>query len=90
MRHSVVPPIDSGHRSNRHRLSPRAARPHDESGRRRRCGPEGRKGRAGGEGPPKGLGDVFVALLEGEQAVLTSVKEPKSLGVRTLRWTIEK
>src|ERR1019366_10635730 len=27
MRHSVVPPIDSGHRSNRHRLSPRAARP---------------------------------------------------------------
>ena len=33
---------------------------------------------------------MFVALLEGEQAVLTSVKEPKSLGVRTLRWTIEK
>jgi hypothetical protein len=27
MRHSVVPPIDSGHRSNRHRLSPRAVRP---------------------------------------------------------------
>jgi hypothetical protein len=38
-----------------------------------------------GEGQLKGAGGLFVMVLEGEQTLLESASEGKSLGVRTLR-----
>jgi hypothetical protein len=43
-----------------------------------------------GELPLERLGDLLIAASEREQLLLERVEAGKSLGVRTLRWTIEK
>jgi len=43
-----------------------------------------------GEAPVERHRPLLVTMLEGEQALLTSARSRKSLGVRTLRWITEK
>jgi hypothetical protein len=42
------------------------------------------------EGPLEGLCGFFVAFLEPDQIAFENCKVEKSLGLRSLRWTIEK